>query len=174
MALLSYLRHNLVFWGCPPTFFLLRKGLCRVLSENSSHRLIYSDIWSSFGGTVWAGLGGEASLEEVCHWGGLWGFEAVSLLSAYCHSPLHDSHGLWSSRARNPQLNAFFYIVALVTGFCYSNRTFTSRKFWPQIHDSLSLSSVSKVLESKDYQHLLAILLFFCLQQTNGAHTTLL
>lgn len=117
VPLLSYLRHNLVFWGVPLLFFPLRQGLCGVLNENSPHRLIYLDVWSSFGGTVWAGLGSEALLEEVGHWGGLCGVQNVSFqiapsasrlwlrckltatavvahLSAYCCSPVHDGHGL--------------------------------------------------------------------------------
>lgn len=46
---------------------------CGGLKRNGSHLT----IWSSVGGTIWEGLGGVASLEEVCHLGQAWGFKRL-------------------------------------------------------------------------------------------------
>lgn len=39
------------------------------VEENSSNRLIGLNAWFPVGGTLWAGLGGGALLEEVFQWG---------------------------------------------------------------------------------------------------------
>jgi hypothetical protein len=41
--------------------------ICGGFNENGSHRLICLKAGSPGSGTVWEGLGGVASLEEVCH-----------------------------------------------------------------------------------------------------------
>ena len=38
------------------------------MNENGPHTLIYLNVWSSVGGTVWKELGGVALLEKVGHW----------------------------------------------------------------------------------------------------------
>ena len=38
------------------------------MNKNGSHRLIYLNVLTPVGGTVWEGLVGVALLKEVCHW----------------------------------------------------------------------------------------------------------
>lgn len=47
-------------------------------------RLRYLNTWSPVGGAVWGGLGGVASVKEVCHWIG-WGFEMIGYLQLPGH-----------------------------------------------------------------------------------------
>lgn len=37
--------------------------------ENVSRDLRRLNTWSQVGGPVWGALGGEAVIQEVCHWG---------------------------------------------------------------------------------------------------------
>ena len=41
---------------------------CGGLNENGTHRLIRLNAQSPLGRTVWEGLGGVASLKEMCYW----------------------------------------------------------------------------------------------------------
>jgi hypothetical protein len=41
---------------------------CGGLNENGTHRLICLNAQSPLGRTVWEGLGGVASLKEMCYW----------------------------------------------------------------------------------------------------------
>lgn len=52
---------------------------CDGLSENGPQRLIYLNVWSPGGGTVWGRWGGVSSL--VC----LWGLAFVQPSNAICH-----------------------------------------------------------------------------------------
>jgi len=57
------------------------------LNENDPHRLIYSNAWFLLGGTIWRGLGGVASLGEVCPWGCASGFQKLRTFPANSPSP---------------------------------------------------------------------------------------
>lgn len=69
------------------------------LNENSFHKVIYLNTWSTVGGSVWEGLGGVTMLEKVCWGGGALRFQKLTPFPHVClppcrHAPCHDGHGL--------------------------------------------------------------------------------
>jgi hypothetical protein len=54
---------------------------CGGLNKNGTHGLIYLNAWSLGSSAILERLRGLALLEEVCHWGGVWGFKSSNLVN---------------------------------------------------------------------------------------------